>query len=574
MVVKLAKTAGFCMGVKRAVDIVLDRARSREVETIYTYGPLIHNPQTIQILKKRGIVPVDAVDDIAGGVIIIRAHGISPDEREKIKSKGVRIIDATCPKVAHVQSIIKKHSSLGYTIVIVGDRTHPEVVGLRGYSSGRGLVVGSVDEVGEIPCDGPVCVVAQTTQNSETFAAIAARISERFPGAVIVNTVCDSTERRQSEVRALAGEMDAIIIVGGKNSANTQQLASIARSRGAPTFHIETVEELAHINLDPYGKIGVSAGASTPNWITDSVIDYLTHCHEKKGPRNLRDFYRLWIFLIQTDIYSALGAGCLAVASMFLQRMEVQPLSVLIACFYVYAVHTINRLRERNFGRIQGSFREELYVKRRDLFYGIAFACLVIAAAMSWMAGPAPFALLVLLAVLGVLYNITIFPAGWRLRRLSDIPGSKSVSIALAWATITALLPQAGVSSSLTPATAVAFLFVWVLVFVKSTLDDMVDIQSDRLVGEETIPVLIGEGNTRRLLEGVSMAMGLILVCSPFAGFTPGTSAAFVLCVFYVWICFMLYDRKARFSSVVLEGLLGINYLLAGIISAVLPAVG
>jgi 4-hydroxy-3-methylbut-2-enyl diphosphate reductase len=138
MGVKLARNAGFCMGVKRAMDIVLDIARHMGDEEVYTYGPLIHNPQTMGLLKKRGITPLDRIDDIEKGTVIIRAHGISPQERGNIKAKGIKIIDATCPKVANVQSIIKKHATQDYAILIVGDREHPEVKGLLGYAQGKG----------------------------------------------------------------------------------------------------------------------------------------------------------------------------------------------------------------------------------------------------------------------------------------------------------------------------------------------------------------------------------------------------------------------------------------------------
>lgn len=154
MEVKLADTAGFCMGVRRAVDIVLEIAQHETGRHIYTYGPLIHSPQTIELLKSRGVNPIRSIDEIKDKhktVLIIRAHGIAPEERKKIKDSGIRIIDATCPKVGYVQAIIKKHASLDYTVIIVGDREHPEVDGLLGYTGGRGIVVATEEEVDELP---------------------------------------------------------------------------------------------------------------------------------------------------------------------------------------------------------------------------------------------------------------------------------------------------------------------------------------------------------------------------------------------------------------------------------------
>jgi (E)-4-hydroxy-3-methyl-but-2-enyl pyrophosphate reductase len=232
MGVKLASTAGFCMGVKRAVDVVLDIARNKGDEKVYTYGPLIHNPQTVELLKKRGIIPISHIDEIEEGTIVVRAHGISPQEREKIKEKGLKIFDATCPRVARVQSIIKKHSSIGYTVIIVGDKEHPEVAGLLGYAYGNGVVVGSKDEVNALPPFNKVCVVAQTTQNSDQYGEIVERLREKFSDVVVFNTICDSTEKMQAEIKDLSAEMDGIIIVGGKNSANTRRLVMTAKQKG------------------------------------------------------------------------------------------------------------------------------------------------------------------------------------------------------------------------------------------------------------------------------------------------------------------------------------------------------
>jgi (E)-4-hydroxy-3-methyl-but-2-enyl pyrophosphate reductase len=224
MEIKLARTAGFCMGVRRAVDIVLEIAQHETGRRIYTYGPLIHNPQTIELLKSRGITPVRSIEEISdpqNAVLIIRAHGIAPQERKKIKASGIKIIDATCPKVGYVQAIIKKHTALNYTVIIVGDKKHPEVDGLLGYTNGRGITVAAVEEVEKLPHLDLVCVVAQTTQSLDDYNKIVEKISGRFPNTIVFNTICSSTEQRQAEIITLAGEMDAIFIVGGKNSANT-----------------------------------------------------------------------------------------------------------------------------------------------------------------------------------------------------------------------------------------------------------------------------------------------------------------------------------------------------------------
>jgi 4-hydroxy-3-methylbut-2-enyl diphosphate reductase len=565
MGIKLAKTAGFCMGVKRAVDIVLDIAQSKGDEKVYTYGPLIHNPQTVELLKGRGIVPIFDIDEVDEGTIVVRAHGISPQEREKIYKKGLKIFDATCPRVARVQSIIKKHASLGYTIIIAGDREHPEVAGLLGYSYGNGVAVGTKDEVDELPLFDKVCVVAQTTQNTDQYEKIVEKIREKYSQVVVFNTICDSTEKRQEEISDLSREMDGIIIVGGKNSANTKRLAMTARQFGTPTFHVETADELREIDLNGYEKIGVSAGASTPNWITDGVIDHLAHYQDEQDHKKLKFLYSLWIFLVRTDIYTAIGAGFLSFASMLLQGLRPSAFNILIAATYVYAMHIINRVQFSNSARVAGSFRGKSYDRHKKTYLAIAVLCLVVSIMLSSFTGAAPFVLLLSISCLGLLYNINIFPSGWGPGKLGDLPGSKEIFTATAWAAVIAVLPQIGIGLTITPDMAVTFLVVFTIVFSKTALSDMMDIQSDRLVGRETIPVIIGEEGTGRLLRVISLLTGAVLLALTLAGYSSFMNLALLASLFYIWICLELCVRKARFYSIVLEGLLETNYIIAGL---------
>jgi len=572
MSVKLARTAGFCMGVRRAVDLVLDIAQRKGKEEIYTYGPLIHNPQTVELLKTRGIIPVNNIDEIdatpKGAAIIIRAHGVSPEEREKIKRKGIKIVDATCPKVAHVQSIIKKHASAGYTVLIVGDREHPEVNGLLGYAEGKGFVIGSAEEVEGLPQLGKVCVVAQTTQSTDDFARSVEKIRKRFPDTVVFDTICDSTEKRQSEVKALAAEMDAVFIVGGRESANTRRLVRIAELEGKPAFHIETAEEISSVPSGRYEKIGISAGASTPNWIIDRVFDAVTGRQNEKR-RRINSLFNLWVSAIKTEAYSAIGAGCLSLASMLLQSLSVNILNILTTSLYVYAMHTVNRLKNRKTSAIIGSFREDSYLKHGKTYASAAMAALIVALGLAFIAGINAFILLSLISVLGVLYNTKILPGELRFKSLKDVPGSKNIFMALAWAAVVAVLPQFEVGLSVTAGMSVAFLFTFGIVFVRSAMSDILDLQSDRLIGRETIPVLIGEKATRILLEGILILLMFLLGVSYSLDWTSSVSIALLFSIFFIWIYFRLYDRRAAFSGVVQEGLLETSYIVAGISSLV-----
>lgn len=566
MSVMLAETAGFCMGVRRAVDLVLDIAQRKGKANIYTYGPLIHNPQTVELLRNRGVIPISRLDEIPdseqGAMLVIRAHGISPEERRKVREKGVRIIDATCPKVAHVQAIIKKHARKGDTILIIGDERHPEVMGLLGYAYGKGLTVNSLDDVAQLPDLASVCVVAQTTQNIEQFNEIVSAVRDKFDGVVIFDTICDSTDRRQSEVKRMAAQTDAMVIVGGRNSANTMQLARLSGMAGTPTFHVETVDELKGISLDGYRRVGVSAGASTPNWIIDRVMDYLAAQKDERG-RLFRGLFQAWVATVRTDLYSAVGAGSLSWVSMLLQKLPVRPAHILAAAFYVYAMHTLNRFMSRKRASIMGSFREESYLRHRKLYLGTAVGALLLSWASAFLAGPAPFTLLFLVSVLGVFYHLRLLPDRWRFQSLKDLPGSKTVATAMAWAAVTAVLPWIETSQSPSAAMFVSFLFVFSIVFIRSSLSDIMDIQSDRLIGRETIPILVGEERTRVLVLGIAAALSVLLIVSYAAGWTSSLSLILLICIFYVWICLKYCDRRSAVSAVVLEGLLESNYIIA-----------
>jgi len=566
MEIKLAKTAGFCMGVRRAVDTVLDVSQHETGRRIYTYGPLIHNPQTIELLNNRGITAITSIDEISGrenALLVIRAHGIAPDERKKIKESGVKIIDATCPKVAYVQAIIKKHTALGYTVIIVGDCEHPEVDGLWGYTEDRGIIVSTLEDAEKLPAMEKICIVAQTTQDTDHYRHIVQKIQEKNPQVVVFNTICSSTERRQEDIISLAKEMDALFVVGGKNSANTCRLADLAQKQNTPTFHIETAEEIENIDLNPYKSIGVSAGASTPNWIIDQVMDKIAET--RSSPHQKMGFvFKLWLWMVRTNFYSALGAGCLALAGMLLQKIPVQISSIAVASFFVYAMHVLNRLMASKQLGLIGSFREKSYLQHEKYYRLAAVVSLMLALGLSLANSMFSFFFLFFISLAGVLYNMKILPGSRRFQRLRDIPGSKNIFIASAWGMVTAVLPALNLNQNFNAGMAVAFIFTFTLVFVRSAMSDIMDIQSDKLLGRETIPVIIGKEKTRVLLKIIVSILLIILLISTPAGWSSTLSIFLVLCLLYIWICFRLCDRRSGLSGALIEGLLETSYIIAG----------
>ncbi|MDR2861833.1 MAG: 4-hydroxy-3-methylbut-2-enyl diphosphate reductase [Syntrophobacterales bacterium] len=568
MGVKLAQTAGFCMGVRRAVDMVLDMAQKKRHHKIYTYGPLIHNPQTVALLEKRGITPINSLDEINHGsdaIFVIRAHGISPQERKAIQDKGVSIVDATCPKVTHVQSIIAKHSVQGYTTVIIGDKEHPEVNGLLGYAGQKGIVLSCAADVDNLSAGERLCVVAQTTQSMKEYQYIRAKIYEKHPDAVFFNTICDSTEKRQHEVEDLSRDADAMVIIGGRNSANTCRLVDLSRQGGKSAFHIETADELADISLLPYKNLGVSAGASTPNWIINRVVNTLTERQGQKKP--FSPLLKGWLWTIKTGVYSLFGAACLSYTGMLLQGLPIALINVAIMVLYVFAMHTLNRFINTRGKTVWGSFREDIYQKYQPLYVSLAIFSLFFSLYLAFMQGTYPFLLLLVISALGIIYNLPFLPFRGRALRLKELPGSKNVFVALAWASVGAVLPFLTNPFSHPIPLVITFLFIAGIVFFRSSMVDLLDIQSDRLIGRETIPVVIGEGHTKKLLILTILAVELILLFSYFTQWISSLALVLLTGLFYILMWFNLYDKKSRFSEMVLEGLLETSYIVIGAVS-------
>lgn len=273
MEVILAKTSGFCMGVKRAMQIAIETAENNK--NVYTCGPLIHNPQAIEHLYKCGVKTLSDWKSLNDGTIIIRAHGMPSSVIEEIRQTSIGVVDATCPHVVTSQRKIKKFSDDGYFVYIIGDPHHPEMLSLQSFAPHRHKVVANYEEaVAENPPD-KIMIIAQTTYNAKEFIRISEYLKKKSKNAVVCNSICLATFERQEEIRNLAANVDAVIVVGGKSSANTRRLTEIASSLCTQTWHIETAKELESVNFSKIKKLAVTAGASTPDFITQQVIDFL-----------------------------------------------------------------------------------------------------------------------------------------------------------------------------------------------------------------------------------------------------------------------------------------------------------
>ncbi len=265
MQVLLAKSAGFCSGVRRAVDRAIAIA-AESPAPVFTDGPLIHNPGMLAELERHGIRVADNPSAVPpGATLVIRAHGISPERRRTLLATTSHLVDATCPEVARIQGLIRSCVARGHAVIILGDVGHAEVVGLLGHADGHGHVVSSAADVATLPTNlAPVTLVAQSTQDEDTFAAVAAAVRERFPDAEILDTICAATRSRQGALRELAARADVLVVVGSPSSANTRRLAEIG-ARLRPTLLVRDAADIRPADFATARVVGLTAGASTPD---------------------------------------------------------------------------------------------------------------------------------------------------------------------------------------------------------------------------------------------------------------------------------------------------------------------
>ncbi len=528
MEVRLAKTAGFCMGVKLAHDKVLSLTRQGR-GAVYTYGPLIHNRQAIEGLEAKGIRNIEECPEVADGTVVIRAHGVPLAVIADLEARGFGVVDATCPHVMASQRHIERRAAQGYTIVIAGDKDHAEVEGLKSRAGPRCLVVSTLDEARAAEVAAPACLVAQTTFGERLYTEIAAALRERCPAIEVVQSICRSTRRRQEEALRLAGEVEAMVVVGARHSANTCRLAELCRQEGKPTFHVETADELDPQALSGFRVVGLTAGASTPNWVTRSVLQALEDIGAS-GPGDGGPLWRLATLLTRSNAYSALATVALTYASCQLMGIAApSPIFLLSAFCYVFAVTTLNRLSPGDGPELVPPPRVAFYRRHAGPLLAASvlialgsFAALAISRA--WV----PLMLLLVAYGLGVAYSVRLVPRQLlplaRIARLKDVPASKDIFIAVGWLVVCVLVPWVGHGAGALPAFATACVFALGLTFVKANVVDLRDMQEDRLLGRETLPILLGAKRTRRVMSGLTLGVAAALALAAALGWTPSVA--------------------------------------------------
>ena len=275
MEVTVAKTAGFCFGVKRAVEKVYEQIGKTE-KPIYTYGPIIHNEQVVGDLQEKGVEVIDTLEElktIRDAVVVIRSHGVGKDVYDILKENGVEIVDATCPYVKKIHRIVEKQTAEGRRVLIVGSEDHPEVQGIKGWGDERTKVIENMDDFRrlELPEDEKLCIVSQTTFNYNKFQDIVEKISKTRYDITVLNTICNATQERQVEAMRIASQVDVMLVIGGKHSSNTQKLYDICRKECKNTYYIQTLGDFNPECISSVRSVGITAGASTPNNIIEEV---------------------------------------------------------------------------------------------------------------------------------------------------------------------------------------------------------------------------------------------------------------------------------------------------------------
>ncbi len=558
------------MGVRRAVDMVLDASNLSD-EPIYTYGPLIHNPQVLEMLEEKSIFKIDEIPKAGTGIVLVRAHGVPPEDEKALKNAGFTVINATCPRVVRVQVIINKYAQKGYSTIIIGDEKHPEVVGLLGYAKNEGHTITSMEQLTSLPIFDAAVVVAQTTQDTDFYDEIGQWCTVHAPHYKIFNTICGSTKKRQAEIRDLARTNDAVVVVGGKQSGNTKRLAQIASQTGTPAIHIEDVSQIDYKKLLSAKSVAITAGASTPNWIiTDACQKIESHLKEqhpvKKGVYLLRDF------LVKTNIMAAVGAGSLTYAFSIFQGIPNHFHHALIAMLYVLSMHVMNNLFTIKSDKYNHPQRAAFYEKNRFYLWALAVLSGGAGLYLSFMTGVLSFGILLVMSLLGLSYNVKLIPfigKKGKTGRIRDISGGKTILIATAWGIVTTFLPT--VKNNCYPWSVVAvFVFATGLVFARTAFFDILAIQGDRITGKETLPILWGEKRSFKIIKSVLLfEMGMILLIF----FTDLLVKGVFLLAFIPFIMLLLirfFEKDSLISGTYKEFIIEFLFLAIGCLAAII----
>lgn len=519
--VYIAKTAGFCMGVKRAVKMVISATIERD-ETLFTYGPLVHNNQVTDILDSLGVKCLNH-DDLSNSdypderAIFIRAHGIPPEEQAELTQNQFKVSDATCPHVKAAHKIVTKYAKQGHFCVIYGNPNHAEVQGILGYTNQFGLATTDASELDKcgLPADQKICVLSQTTQNEKSFYGFTNAITEKYPNTIVKNTICDATEERQSELKDLASQVDLTIVIGGKHSGNTKRLYEISSSLNSNTIWIETAKELIPYKEKIFHakKIGISAGASTPQWILESVKDMISRLTVlQKSPILYHLNQTLELFVKNCLLIGFTSAFFTWFVCQIFQSKATLSLS-LMSGIYMFVMFFGQRIKEIEY-KDPVKFRfyrnNERKLKRANL------ALLAIGFLLALPLGFPIWATYLILSGLGTAYIVANkYNRFQHLQKwIKQFPGSKDFAVAFCWTIFSVFFPYI-IGKPHLPELLLVGSFTFSAILCRTMLLDLRDYYSDRIMGKDTLIIFMTPSRYLILLIGIgilNLLLSLLLV--------------------------------------------------------------
>ena len=498
MNIDIGKFAGFCDGVKYAVENTFSQAAKSENE-IYVDGHLIHNPQTLDMLKNSGVKTYEDEEDISvldGKTVIIRAHGVSPERREILSKHAKKLVNLTCKYVAKTQGLVKKYSLLGYRIIVIGNPTHPEIIGVCGFADDV-FVVYKDEDLDNLPNDEKkTLIVAQTTLQKDIFYKFVSKIKDKYKNSEIIikDTICEATEQRQNEILDIAKRNDAVLVIGGFESSNTKNLYKIA-SAIKPSFYVEYKEDLNNLDLSSYKNIGIMAGASTPDWLIEEVAQTI----KDKYANSLSKFFsNIFDFLNYGYIFFSIGAFLMsyAIYDILSQAFQYQ-IGIITASYYLYT--SLSNGYSNYAIRISDKKRFAFYNKYRLFFMSIIFISCVSMFYFSYKMSVGILMLTILSSLLGIGYNMSFkkqskFDNSLFFKLFKKLIPFKAIVISVA---VTILLNGSIfiLHRNIIKEKFFAYLFsasiVFIFMFIRQALIEIKFSQSDKIAGAITLTAYI-----------------------------------------------------------------------------------
>jgi len=502
------------MGVKSAILKTVHELNKNE-EDIFVYGPLIHNPQTMSVLNERGLKVIKELSSIKNKNIAIRTHGIPIEETILIKEKAKNVLNLTCPRVAKVQSIIKKHTNLGYYTIIAGDHNHAEVVGLKSFAKESVTIVSQIDDIKKIPRKKKYIVVSQTTFEKSLFNEIVKELKQSFKKneLKVFDTICDSTRDRQQNVfDEIEKGINTLVVVGGKNSANTTRLAMIGKYNKIKTIHIETESELKESYFTSSDNILVTAGASTPGWIINNVLEKLVNIKYNKSNFLIRTFKNIIEFLVRTSLFASIASFFISALTQFTLLNFVDKNLAFITSLYLFSMYSINNYFDRKNLKSSNLYKYNIYNKFGHLLLFLSFLAIGSSLFLIRTYGITEILILILSYSLGIIYSTSFFRSFMKIFKINIISKiyTSRIATSLGWSLIISIIPFLIFQKFNFLFLAITF-FIFTMIFLRQILLDQIAFQGDLILGRESLPVMLGFKKTF-CLSSILIALSSIFI--------------------------------------------------------------